>query len=94
MSYVWDKLHSFIHHNVEYVMFIVALVMLILQIDNKLWKLLHKCQTNGRFQFLYNMCDNKHHICYIVMDETIQFSLHVSWAMAYMCRRNHTRNAG
>jgi hypothetical protein len=62
MSYVWDKLHGFIHQNVEYVMFIVALVMLILQIDNKLWKILHKCQTNGKFQFLYNMSNNKHHM--------------------------------
>jgi hypothetical protein len=37
-----------------------------------------KLERKENLQFLYNMCDNKYHISYIVMDETIRFSLHVS----------------
>jgi hypothetical protein len=39
------------------------------------------------YMFQTTMCHNKHHILYIVMDETTKFTSHVSWTMTYCLRK-------
>jgi hypothetical protein len=45
--------------------------------------------SNCYFNVIYAACLNKHKIVYIVIDETIKFTSHVSWAAAFSVRKNN-----